>query len=150
MGGCCGKEAGPDAEIYRSAQRSRLPDTEADREARAAAAAAVSRGRAQLGGDAVFGASGGRPARCKWWPASSGRPQTHMLPSGSLLPCVAEHTLALLIPPPPPPPPQAEARQQKWAGTPVGKAALKSVKQVQEERAAGRPDSKDTVKDWLS
>ncbi|PSC69591.1 DNA repair complementing XP-C cells [Micractinium conductrix] len=84
MGGCCGKEAGPDAEIYRSAQRSRLPDTEADREARAAAAAA------------------------------------------------------------------AEARQQKWAGTPVGKAALKSVKQVQEERAAGRPDSKDTVKDWLS
>ena len=46
MGACCGKQAaGPDAEIYQQAQRSRLPDTEADRAARAQAAAAVSGGR---------------------------------------------------------------------------------------------------------
>lgn len=42
MGACCGKQAGPDSQIYEQAQRSRLPDTEADRNARAAAAAAVS------------------------------------------------------------------------------------------------------------
>lgn len=42
MGACCGKQAGPDSEIYEGARRSRLPDTEQDRQARAAAAAAVS------------------------------------------------------------------------------------------------------------
>jgi hypothetical protein len=32
----------------------------------------------------------------------------------------------------------------------VGKAALKSVKAVKEERAQGRPVSNDTAKDWLT
>lgn len=84
MGACCGKQAGPDSQIYEQAQRSRLPDTEADRQARAAAAAA------------------------------------------------------------------AEARQQKWESTAAGRAALKSVKAVQEERAQGRVVSNDIAKDWLS
>ncbi|KAG7670005.1 hypothetical protein Ndes2526B_g06381 [Nannochloris sp. 'desiccata'] len=47
MGAClslCGlnkNEAGPDAEIYRQATRPRAPDTEADRQARSAAAEAA-------------------------------------------------------------------------------------------------------------
>ncbi|KAI3435728.1 hypothetical protein D9Q98_001786 [Chlorella vulgaris] len=85
MGSCCGKQsAGPDAEIYQRAQRSRLPDTEADRQARAAAAAA------------------------------------------------------------------AEARQQQWASSAAGKATLKSVQQVKDERARGRAVDKDTNRDWLT
>jgi hypothetical protein len=45
---------------------------------------------------------------------------------------------------------QAEARQQAWAGTAAGRAALKSVKQVEEERRQGRGISNDNAKDWLS
>ncbi len=47
---------------------------------------------------------------------------------------------------------QAEARQQKWETSAAGRAALKSVKAVQEERAQGRGASNDPVKhsDWLS
>jgi hypothetical protein len=46
----------------------------------------------------------------------------------------------------------AEARQQAWAGTAAGKAAIKSVQQVKEERAAGGRlgAGPDTAKDWLS
>ena len=46
--------------------------------------------------------------------------------------------------------PQAEARQQAWAGTAAGKAAIKDVKRVKEERAAGRPATNDAAKDWLT
>lgn len=42
MGACCGKEAGPDAKVYNQAVRSRIPQTESDTAARAAAAEAVS------------------------------------------------------------------------------------------------------------
>jgi hypothetical protein len=45
---------------------------------------------------------------------------------------------------------QAEARQQAWAGTAAGRAALKSVQQVKEERAQGRVVSNDTARDWLT
>lgn len=114
MGACCGKQStGPDAQIYSQAQRSRLPDTEADRAARAQAAAAV-----------------------------------RVLARARLL----QHARSMASPIPAftPSPVQAEARQQAWAGTAAGRAALKSVKQVQEERAQGRVVSNDTAKDWLS
>lgn len=44
---------------------------------------------------------------------------------------------------------QAEARQTQWEGSAVGKAAIKSVKAVKEERAQGRPQQ-DHTRDWLS
>ena len=126
MGSCCGKQAaGPDAEIYQQAQRSRLPDTEADRAARAQAAAAVS-GRCRLEGACPCWAPRGFASLAE----HSGKPPTAL-----------PHTSHLL---------QAEARQQAWAGTAAGKAAIKSVKAVQEERAQGRVASNDTAKDWLT
>lgn len=45
---------------------------------------------------------------------------------------------------------QAEARQQAWAGSVAGRAAIKSVQQVKQERAQGRPAVNDTAKDWLT
>ncbi len=45
---------------------------------------------------------------------------------------------------------QAEARQQQWAGSAAGRAAIKSVKAVQEERHQGRPAGNDNIKDWLT
>jgi hypothetical protein len=45
---------------------------------------------------------------------------------------------------------QAEARQQQWASSAAGKATLKSVQQVKDERARGRAVDKDTNRDWLT
>lgn len=61
--------------------------------------------------------------------------------AGSL--CCGAHLPIVLFP-------QAEARQNQWAGTAAGKATLKSVKAVKEERAAGRPVTNDNTRDWLS
>lgn len=46
---------------------------------------------------------------------------------------------------------QAAARQQHFEQTPTGRATMKAVKAVKEERAAGRPaGGKDTAADWLT
>lgn len=131
VGACCGKSAGPDSEIYEQARRSRLPDTEADRQARAAAAAAVSAGLLLLVGACVC-------CCCEllWF----GRCILTLFAAKQVVP--PSWTIRL----------QAEARQQAWAGTAAGKAALKSVQQVKEERAAGGRlgQGPDTAKDWLS
>ncbi len=73
VGACCGKSAGPDSEIYQRAQRSRLPDTEADRQARAAAAAAVSGDRCSF--------PSARPAILRVFPAATA-------------PCLTQHVLS--------------------------------------------------------
>ena len=47
---------------------------------------------------------------------------------------------------------QAAARQTQYEQSAVGKAAIKSVKAIQEEKKnpQGRPGGADTTKDWLS
>lgn len=128
MGACCGKQSsGPDAEIYERAQRSRLPDTEADRQARAAAAAAVS-------------AAGGPSFVLPVFAAGAQLGQPRSLFHGAW----TAHTR------PAAPRPQAEARQQQWETSAAGRAAIKSVKAVQEERHQGRPTGNDNIKDWLT
>jgi hypothetical protein len=48
--------------------------------------------------------------------------------------------------------PQAAARQSQYEQSAVGKAAIKSVKAIQEEKKnpQGRPGGVDTSRDWLS
>jgi hypothetical protein len=47
---------------------------------------------------------------------------------------------------------QAAARQAQYEQSAVGKAAIKTVKAIQEEKKnpQGRPAGPDTSKDWLS
>jgi hypothetical protein len=47
---------------------------------------------------------------------------------------------------------QAAARQTQYEQSAVGKAAIKSVKAIQEEKKnpQGRPGGADTTRDWLS